>query len=100
MLIKACGYKSYANKLIFTLPNPNRLSLKTVLQTADRPAHLSMRVADRLARLKPQGQAKVSHTGAQVGLQQDVLTLDVPANKSTCTHTHTHTHSQEKQKTI
>jgi len=43
--------------------------------------HLSVRITDRLARLEPQGQAKVSQTGGQVGLQQDVLTFYVPVRK-------------------
>ena len=78
-----CEYISYADKVTFHLPlfTLQRLSLRMGAQTGGQPAHLSMRVADRLARLKPQGQAKVSHTGAQVGLQQDVLTFDVPVKK-------------------
>lgn len=54
--------------------------------------HLSMSVSRRFSRLEAQSEAEVGNAGAQVGLQQDILTLKVPERR----HTHTeHTMFQQ-----
>lgn len=51
-----------------------------------------MSVTWRLSRLKPESEAKVGDAGSQVGLKQDVLTLEVPekhtelSGRCVCTH--------------